>query len=151
MRKEIFIIMLMLIVMLVSACSAQQTTTNTDSMVGGGSDVAVQENNVNPDSGTEDAVEPTGEVKEFTVEAYQFGFEPSVIEVNQGDTVKLSAYTRDVPHGLAIPEYGVDLYLDSSEPVTTEFVADTKGEFTFFCNVPCGRGHSSMRGTLIVN
>ncbi len=95
--------------------------------------------------------EPFGdEVKEFGVEAFQFGFYPEVIEVNQEDKVRITASSRDVPHGFAIDEYDIDLYLDGLRPKTVEFIADKAGTFTFYCNVPCGSGHRSMKGKLIV-
>ena len=43
------------------------------------------------------------------------------------------------------------LALTSKKPVTTEFIADKAGTFTFYCSIPCGRGHGSMHGKLIVN
>lgn len=93
----------------------------------------------------------SGNVKEFKVEAFQFEFSPSTIEVNQGDVVRIIASSRDVPHGLAIPEFGVNMYLDGLKEQTVEFVADKKGTFPFSCSVSCGIGHGSMRGQLIVN
>ena len=92
-----------------------------------------------------------GEVKEFTVRAFQFGFEPDTLEVDLGDKVVINAYTSDVGHGLAIREFGVDMALMSKTPVTTEFIADKAGTFTFYCSIPCGRDHGAMRGKLIVN
>lgn len=96
-------------------------------------------------------VEWNGEVKEFNVRAFQFGYEPDVLEVNLGDKVKINAYTSDVAHGLAIYQFGVNMQLRGKTPVTTEFVADKAGTFTFYCNVPCGSGHGAMRGKFIVN
>jgi cytochrome c oxidase subunit II len=89
-------------------------------------------------------------VKEFTIVARQFAFEPNVIRVKQGDTVKITASSADVAHGFAIPAYGVDLQLSDATPKTATFVADKKGTFPFICNVPCGPGHQEMTGTLIV-
>ncbi len=94
--------------------------------------------------------EPVPEVKEFRVEAFRFGFEPSRIEVDRGDTVRITAVSTDVTHGLAISGYGVKLRLEPGVEQVAEFVADTPGEFTFYCSVPCGSGHSTMRGTFIV-
>jgi len=93
----------------------------------------------------------TGEVKEFRITARQFEFSPSTIQVNKGDRVRIIAETADVNHGLAIPDFKVDLLLEPGKPQTVEFVADKTGTFTFFCNVPCGEGHREMTGTLIVN
>lgn len=89
-------------------------------------------------------------MKEFRIEAFQFGYEPSRIEVDRGDTVRIIATSRDVPHGFALPQYGVNLRLTAGAEQTAEFVADTPGEFSFYCSVPCGSGHSTMRGTFVV-
>jgi len=92
----------------------------------------------------------TGETKEFRIRAFQFEYSPSTLEVNQGDRVVITAYSSDVPHGLSIPGYGVNLYLDGQNEKTAEFVADKKGTFEFYCSVVCGSGHGTMRGQLIV-
>lgn len=99
----------------------------------------------------QDTTIQTGEVKEFNIKASQWKFEPNTITVNKGDKVRIIAESLDVPHGFAIDEFGVDMYLDGvSGPKTVEFVADKVGTFPFYCSVVCGSGHSSMRGKLIV-
>ena len=107
----------------------------------------VQTVSVEPNPTTQSAPE----VKEFTIRAFKFGFEPNVIEVNKGDTVRITAYASDGSHGLAISEFGVNLRLPDSRPREVEFVADKAGTFTFRCSVVCGSGHGRMTGTLIVN
>ncbi len=92
-----------------------------------------------------------GEVKEFNVIAKQFSFDPAVIEVNKGDKVILNIESVDVAHGITIREFGVSQYLEAGKSITIEFIADKSGEFAFFCNIYCGRGHSDMKGRLIVN
>ncbi len=92
----------------------------------------------------------SGGIKEFNVKAFRFGFEPNTIKVSQGDRVKITAQSVDVPHGFTIDGYGINLYLDGLRPQTAEFVADKAGTYRIFCSVPCGAGHSSMRGSLIV-
>ena len=89
-------------------------------------------------------------IKEFKIEAFQFVFDPETIEVNQGDKVRFIAWSRDVPHGLKIKEFGVEMKLQDSNPQTVEFIADKKGTFTFYCSVPCGANHKEMKGKLIV-
>ena len=98
----------------------------------------------------EKVVMPSGEIKEIKVTAKQFAFEPSTIEVNKGDKVKLIVTSVDVPHGIAIPEYGINERIDPGKPVTIEFTADKEGTFTAFCSVFCGSGHSNMKGKIIV-
>lgn len=93
----------------------------------------------------------TGSVKEFNVIAKQWEFDPGVIEVNKGDKVILHIKSVDVAHGIAIPEFGVSQDLSPGVEETVEFTADKKGTYSFFCNVYCGSGHRSMKGTLVVN
>lgn len=90
-------------------------------------------------------------VKEFDMAAKRFAFSPNVITVNRGDTVRLHITAQDVAHGIAIPEFGVNVYLPVGKTVDAEFVADQPGEFPFRCNVFCGDGHQGMTGKVVVN
>lgn len=92
----------------------------------------------------------SGDIKEFRITASQFSFNPPVIEVNKGDKVRLIVTSADVPHGISISEYGINERLNPGEPATIEFTADKEGNFTAFCSVFCGSGHSNMKGKIIV-
>ena len=96
-------------------------------------------------------VHAQGEVKEFKMTAKQFSFEPSTIEVNKGDRVRLIVTSTDVPHGIAIKEYDINERLEVGKPTTIEFTADKQGTFTTYCSVFCGAGHSNMKGKIIVH
>lgn len=96
------------------------------------------------------AGQPTGELREFTITAKQFTFTPSTLTVNKGDRVRLSISDVDVKHGFAITEFGVNLLLTVGKTEIAQFVADKRGTFIFYCLVPCGSGHSTMKGQLIV-
>src|SRR3989344_4884870 len=133
--------LLVLSIFLISACSQQKP----EDLVGQGMPVPEEGNNVQ-----ETVVETDTGVKEFTITAKQFQFEPATIEVNKGDRVKLVITSMDVPHGFKIAEYGINERLEPGKPVTIEFVADKEGTFTTFCSVACGAGHGSMKGQLIV-
>lgn len=89
------------------------------------------------------------DVKEFTVTAKKFDFSPASINVKEGDTVKLTINSLDVPHGFAIDELGIkkDLPVGST---TVEFTATKKGTFRFYCSLFCGSGHREMEGKLVV-
>jgi len=89
-------------------------------------------------------------VKEFTMVAKNWNFEPSTITVKKGDTVKLHIKSVDVDHGFTLSDFGVSKTLKPGETVTVEFIADKAGNHSFFCSVFCGAGHKEMRGTLIV-
>jgi cytochrome c oxidase subunit II len=99
---------------------------------------------------TNQLTEKKSNVKEFTMKAVQWDFQPSVITVKEGDTVKISITSEDVTHGIRLSEYGISENLKPGKTTTIEFVADKKGTFSFFCSVPCGSGHRQMKGTLIV-
>ncbi len=96
------------------------------------------------------AAQPSGETKEFTVTAKNWEFVPNTIKVSRGDEVILKVKSVDVPHGFFIEAYGIDERLEPNKEVVVTFVADKKGEFPFVCSVPCGKGHGTMRGVLIV-
>ena len=98
-----------------------------------------------------DSRQQTGETKEFDVEASNWQFEPSNMEVNQGDKVILNVQSIDTYHGIYLGEFNVNEQLPPGETVRIEFIADKKGVFSFFCSIPCGHGHSSMGGQLVVN
>ena len=150
------ILLLVLGLFLVSACAQQKP----ENLVGGGTPVPQQETQKAPvqDKVAEQKTEPIqttqasaqAAVKEFKMTAKQFSFEPSTIEVNKGDKVRLIVTSIDVPHGISIPEYGINERLDPGKPVTIEFTADKQGTFTAFCSVFCGSGHSNMKGKIVV-
>ena len=126
------IALLLMSVFLFSACTRQKP----EDLVGQGTQLP--------------QIQAQGEVKEFKMTAKQFSFEPSTIEVNKGDRVRLIVTSTDVPHGIAIPEYEINQRLEPGKPVTIEFTADKQGTFSAYCSVFCGAGHSGMKGKLIV-
>lgn len=123
------------------------TTTDSNTDAAGTFEANSNEANTN-DTPTLDAAEST--VKEFDVVARQFEFVPGTITVNTGDTVKLNVTSEDVPHGISISAFGVSQSFDSNSTKTIEFVADKAGTYPIVCSVACGAGHSSMKGTLVV-
>lgn len=91
-------------------------------------------------------------VREFTVVAERFKFTPERIEVNQGDTVRLTVRSADGTHGWEVKEYDIDILArKGGRPETQEFVADRAGSFPIGCSEYCGRGHKQMKGVLVVN
>mgnify|MGYP001170779952 CR=1 FL=1 len=89
-------------------------------------------------------------VKEFNLEAYQFSFSPDKIVVKKGDLVRIYVTSRDVPHGVYIKEYGINISAKKGKPEKIEFVAEEAGRFPILCSLYCGRGHHAMKAELIV-
>lgn len=81
--------------------------------------------------------------------ARQWQWDPYELSVNYGEKVILIMHNADVPHSIAIPSLNVDVEIPEEGAVVT-FMADKRGTFDFFCAVPCGRGHSQMKGRIIV-
>lgn len=96
------------------------------------------------------ATSQTKQIKEFSIIAKNWAFEPSQITVNKWDTVKLKIKSIDVKHGFAIPDFGINSDLNPNEEVTLEFKPDKTGTFSFFCSVMCWSWHRDMKGVLIV-
>ena len=131
------LLLLVLSIFLLSACAQQKPVERPEDLVGQGTPVPQEQ-------------VQSGEVKEFKLTAKQFQFEPSTIEVNKGDKIKLVVTSIDVPHGFSVPEYGINERLNPGTPVTIDFTAEKDGTFTTFCSVFCGSGHSNMKGKIIV-
>jgi heme/copper-type cytochrome/quinol oxidase subunit 2 len=84
------------------------------------------------------------------IEASQFSYSPSVISVNQGDTVTIELTSADVVHGLYVDGYGVSVEADPGQARSLTFVANRPGSFRIRCNVTCGAMHPFMIGKLSV-
>ena len=84
------------------------------------------------------------EIKEFTVNAFRFGYTPNAITINKGDKIKIIINNTDALHGIRIP----DLNLKGNDFI--EFTAEKAGEFDWYCANMCGKGHMEMKGKLIV-
>ena len=107
------------------------------------------QNTVSP-TPTQQVQGETASVKEFTVDGTNFAFNPSEIKVKQGDIVRIIFKDDDGQHNLVIDGYNVstDLIGPGSQD-TIEFVADTVGEFEYYCSVGSHR-ELGMSGKLVV-
>jgi cytochrome c oxidase subunit 2 len=85
------------------------------------------------------------------VTAKKFAFEPSRIEVTEGETVRLTVRSADGVHGVGIKKFKVAEEVPrGGTPVTIEFTATAVGEFEILCSEYCGKGHEDMAATLVV-
>ena len=121
------VLVILLGIIFISGCSGQQQATTLS-----------------------EQTQQTGETKEFDIIAKQWGYDPSVIEVKLGDMVKLNIKSEDVTHGFTLSEFGIQETLKPGKTIEVEFSANKKGTFSFFCHIPCGKGHSGMNGKLVV-
>jgi heme/copper-type cytochrome/quinol oxidase subunit 2 len=96
-------------------------------------------------------IRPTAtQERNFQIEARQFSYSPSELEVNRGDTVTIQLASKDVVHGLYIDGYDISIEADPGQTATLTFTANKSGSFRVRCNVTCGAMHPFMIGKLIV-
>jgi len=91
-------------------------------------------------------------VVDLQVVAERFSFAPERLEVTRGAHVRITVRSADGTHGFAIKKLKVEAKVPKGgAPVVVEFDADQAGEFQVSCSEYCGRGHSHMKGTLVVS
>jgi cytochrome c oxidase subunit 2 len=84
------------------------------------------------------------------VKAKKYEFEPSTIEVEQGERVVLRVTSTDRLHGIGIKKFGVNKEVPKGKTVDVELVASEPGTFAVLCTEDCGKGHDDMAGSLVV-
>jgi heme/copper-type cytochrome/quinol oxidase subunit 2 len=92
----------------------------------------------------------TPQERTFQIDAGQFAYSPSEIQVNPGDTVTFQLISTDVVHGLYMDGYDISVEADPGQSAILTFTADKPGSFRFRCNVTCGAMHPFMIGRLTV-
>lgn len=104
--------------------------------------------------------------RKITVHARKYAYEPDVIHVNRGDTVRLRLVSEDVVHGFFLEGYDLDAVIvpmrstvevrRPSQPNKSEkleeivFTANSEGKFRYRCSQTCGFMHPFMLGEMIV-
>lgn len=107
-----------------------------------------------------------GDVKEVTVVARQYAYDPPVIHVNKGDTLKLRFASKDVVHGFYLEGHDLNVTIypmrtkvevrRPSDPESVEELEEVAvtvrktGKFRYRCSRTCGFMHPFMLGELIV-
>lgn len=93
----------------------------------------------------------TVEVRGTTVRSH---ITPEIIEVEEGDTVKLHftnlERAEDEVHGFAMYGQNVQLSLEPGKTASATFVADKAGVYPYYCTEFCSALHLEMQGYLLV-
>lgn len=91
------------------------------------------------------------EPRVIEVLAKRYTFEPSEIEVAEGERVRIIVMSGDGLHGFEIKKFKISKEIPrGGEPVTIDFTANEVGRFPILCSVFCGDGHDDMNGALVV-
>lgn len=102
----------------------------------------------------DDNLSPSGKlvdgVRVVEVTAVKYNFDPDPIVVRFGERIRIVVRSLDVPHGLYIPDFKINLLIRPGEVKSIEFPADKIGVFEASCSLYCGIGHMEMKGKFIV-
>ncbi len=88
------------------------------------------------------------------IEVYDWGWNPSTVTVKKGESVTLEiTNTGRMPHGIWIPELGVNEGVASDEVIQVTINTQTAGKYVVRCSDPlCGNAeqHTGMNATLLI-
>ncbi len=79
-----------------------------------------------------------------------WAFEPREVRVPAGSTVTFVSTSKDVVHGLFIPQVNVNVMLIPGRVTRTTARFDRPGEYLVLCHEYCGLAHHIMEGKVIV-
>lgn len=88
--------------------------------------------------------------RRIEITAKRFTYDPDVVTLKKGETVRLVLKSDDVSHGLRIRELGLDLKTSKTKPAEMLFTPRKSGDFVGRCSVFCGAGHGTMKITFHV-
>lgn len=91
-------------------------------------------------------------IQRIRVTAERFSFTPSRIKVKTGTIVEIVGESEDTSHGFHLPDAGIDTEIPArgKGERRLQFEATQAGTYYFECSRPCGAGHNTMRGTIVV-
>lgn len=128
MRKWLMLTLLLSVLVVLAACSGKDTTETTGQVDNTG------------------ASEDTTVSNEVNITGINFEFDQAEYTVKAGEEVKITYQNEEGMHGIAIDGLDVDIKGDGE----ATFTPTEPGEYTIYCNIPCGAGHDDMKSTLIV-
>lgn len=90
--------------------------------------------------------------RRIEIVAERFSYSPSRIRVRRGMTVEFVLTSDDTYHGFFMPQFGVNLMIQppGKDEVSVRVTFPEAGEYVFECSRPCGAGHNTMRGVVLV-
>lgn len=87
---------------------------------------------------------------EVTMLAQIWSYAPNEIRIPAGSTLHFRATSKDVVHGLFIPNTNVNVMVLPGQITHTEARFDRPGEYPIVCHEYCGIAHHTMWGKVIV-
>lgn len=95
---------------------------------------------------------PLAERRDISVTAWSWGFDPAVVQVRQGERVRLTVRSLDVAHSLVNDRLGLRFAIPArgEEPAIHEFTVPEFGDYGFHSETPSGPGVGRMQFRLVV-
>ncbi|WP_210469041.1 cupredoxin domain-containing protein [Sporosarcina sp. 6E9] len=128
MKKWLLASVLLSVLLVLAACGGKDTSDGTEKVDNTGSSEDATANN------------------EINITGTNFEFDQAEYTVKAGETVKITYKNEEGMHGIAIDGLDIDIKGDGE----ATFTPTEPGEYTIYCNIPCGAGHADMKSTLIV-
>lgn len=103
------------------------------------------------DGGSIEVVGTTvADATELEIDAFDFGYEPSTVELTAGEPVNLTMVVTGGGHNLRIEGVGFQLpIVDAPDGAVGTLLIDEPGEYRMLCTVP-GHEAAGMVGTVVV-
>lgn len=70
--------------------------------------------------------------------------------MKKGEKIIVRVTGAEGVHGFKVPGLGINQTVNFGTTVDVAVPTDAAGTFEFLCSVPCGSGHKSMRGTIVI-
>jgi len=134
-KKSILATILLGLILVLAACGGGNSDSDTNTEV----------DNSTEETGTNSSEDSTAN-NDIEIKAINFEFDQAEYTVKAGEEVKISLVNEEGSHGIAIDD--LDVKIDGDGDAT--FTPEEPGEYTIYCSIPCGQGHSDMVSTLIV-
>ncbi|MDB4978093.1 MAG: cytochrome c oxidase subunit [Candidatus Peribacteria bacterium] len=79
-----------------------------------------------------------------------WAFSPTAITVKKGEKVVVRLTGIEGDHSMFSQDLGINTPVNAGETVDITIPTDKAGTFAFKCGIPCGPGHKTMVGQIIV-
>jgi cytochrome c oxidase subunit 2 len=84
------------------------------------------------------------------IHAKRYQFEPSIVTLKRGETVKLLLTSEDRTHGFMVKPLGIDTDIEPGKTTEITIRPEKAGTYTTICDHYCGLGHNGMKMKIVV-
>ncbi len=89
-------------------------------------------------------------VQTIQIHAKRYQFEPSIVTLKRGETVKLLLTSEDRTHGFLVKPLGIDTDIEPGKTTEITIRPEKVGTYNTICDHYCGLGHNGMKMKIVV-